>query len=88
MVQKLLEENESLRGQLEETETRLANMRAKLKSVAGGYKEELRNTISLKKELLQLSTQLQEAQKELAILREITGTDELGDENSGEYYDE
>jgi dynactin complex subunit len=84
LVQKLLEENETLKLQLDQANEKLASTRAKLKSVASGYKEELRNTIALKKQLLQLQTHLQETEKEVAILREITGTDDV---QSGEEYE-
>lgn len=84
LVQKLLEENEQLKLQLDEANQKLLSTRSKLKSVAAGYKEELRNTISLKKQLLQLQTHVQETEKELTILREITGTDDV---DSGEEYE-
>jgi hypothetical protein len=85
-AQRLLEENETLRQELEKANAKMLDMRSKLKKVAAGYKDELRTTISLKKQVLNYETQLQELQKEVVILRELTGT-EADFSGSGDYED-
>ena len=60
-----------------------------LKKKKSKIRDELRTTIALKKQLLAYETQLQELQKEVVILRELTGTEQVesGSEEDGEERD-
>ncbi len=47
----------------------ICTVQLKLKEVTNGYKEELKNTIALKRDLLEVQTKLSESEHDLRLLR-------------------